>query len=267
MKHNKKKNIGIIFDLLLKEYVSCSDDSRKIIIENIILRFFNSSSLLLKEYTLYNVLSSVRGMNDRDSERFLSIIKEEYKKLDHEKNDKQLSLLKEELSSLFGKSFYDSFISNYKIYATIYGVLNETYENSIERFELENKVLDLMRGEDVQRKMYVLEHLDIIVYNQYVRKFNEKYKTLKESQIKLLNKYISCMNDDVDFVLEINEELKKCKNVLSEKIKTENDSLLVEKINKTLEEVKLFENKKKIIGEDFEFILGLQEICQMLETK
>lgn len=265
MKHNKKRNVGIIFDLLLKEYVSSNEDSKKNLIENIILKFFKENSILLKEYTFYNVLSSMRGMNERDSERYLTIIKEEHKKIDKNLIEKNLNELKEEISKQFGKTFYNNFIPTYKVYATIYGILNETTENSIEKFELENKILDLMRGQDEQKKSYIVEHLDIITYNQYVKKFNEKYTELSESQKNLLQKYIHSIDNDVDFILTINEELHQCKNILNESLKKEKDPELVEKINKTLSEIKEFNTKTKIVNEDFEFILNLQEVCSLLK--
>jgi len=271
MKHNKKRNVGIIFDLLLKEYISSNDDSKKSLIEGIILKFFKANSILLKEYTFYNVLSSIRGMNERDSERYLSIIKEEFKKIDKTSSEKSLNDLREEISKQFGKSFYDNFIPTYKVYATIYGILNETSQNSIEKFELENKILDLMRTQqEEQKKAYILEHLDIITYNQYCKKFNEKYTNLSEGQKNLLQKYIHAMDNDIDFVLVLNEELHQCKKVLNERLAVEKDPILVEKINKTLDEIKNFGSKNKIINEDFEFVLNLQDVCNVLkesETK
>lgn len=261
MKHNKKKNIGIIFDLLLKEYYSCSDDNKKIIIESIIFKYFNSKSILLKEYNCYNVLSSVRGMNERDSERYLNIIKEEYKNLNHEENEKQLSLLKEDISKHLGKEFYDNFTTSYKVYATIYGVLNETCENSLEKFELENKILDLMRSEDVKKTNYIVEHSDILTYNTYCKKFNSKYLSLNENQKLLFEKFIKSIDDDVDFTLTLNEELHNCKKILEERIKIEKDSKLIERINETLKEITNFNSKNKITNEDFEFVLNLQEVC------
>lgn len=266
MKHNKKRNVGVIFDLLLKECISSTDESRKNLAEEIILKYFNTNSILLKEYMFYNVLSSVRGMSERDSERYLSIIKEEFNKLDKQVVENKLLQLKEEISKNFGKSFYDSFIPTYKVYATIYGILNETSENSIEKFQLENKILDLMQGHDEHKKTYILEHLDIITYNQYVKKFNEKYIDLSPEQKSLLEKYIHSINNDVDFVITLNEELGRCRSLLEKRSSVEKDNSLLEKINKTLNELKQFGNKKKITNEDFEFILNLQEVCNLLEN-
>ncbi len=259
MKHNKKKNIAIIFDLLLKEYYSENDINRKTLLESIIFKYFNKNSVLLKEYNLYNVLSSIRGMNEKDSERYLSNIKEEFNKLDRQNIEKNINLLKEDISKNLGKEFYDKFTPNYKVYATIFGLLNETYETAHEKFELENKILDLMRMQEIQPKAYILEHSDIIIYNQYCKKFNEKYSTLLECQKKLIYEFIN--SENVDLMITLNEELSNCKNILIEFKKQQKDSKVLEKINLTLEQINEFKNKKQLIEEDFEFILELQEVC------
>lgn len=265
MKHNKKRNIGIIFDLLLKEYFSNSKDN-KIKSENIILKYFNPSSILLKEYNLYNILSSIRGMGERDSERYLTHIKHEFNNLDKVLVDEQLKLLKEDINKNFSREFYNNFIENYKVHATIYGILNETSESSIEKFELENKVLDLMRSQD-DKKSFILEHSDTIVYNQYCKKFNEKYTGLNENQKNLMDKYIKSIDNDIDFVLSLNEELMNAKDILTERLKTEKSTRLKEKITDTLSQINEFKKIKKISDKDFEFVLELQNVIEHLKEK
>ena len=68
-----------------------------------------------------------------------------------------------------------------------------------------------------EEKISDIQPIDNIVYNVFVKKFNEKYDTLLEEQRDILYKYIFSFADDgYGLKLSINEEISRMKNIIKD---------------------------------------------------
>jgi len=265
MKHNKKKNIAIIFDILLLEQarykiLQNSEDYNKI--ELILKKHFHENSSLLKEYSFFNILSTLNTSGDQSkATKILQEVKNSYKNLDKDLIEKDLTLLKEDISHNLESNFYENFVNNYKIYATIYNILNECISDPLQRIKLEDKIVDNMLLEDKSESPDYLLDSSTISYNKEYIKFSNKTINLLPEQKTFLNKYINTYTNDFDFFIYLNEEVRRCKEIIDvnkSKIDSEEvKNILMEKINN-------LPKKHKLGKEDLEFILEIQTLASKL---
>jgi hypothetical protein len=265
MKHNKKKNIAIIFDILLLEYAKCkmqNESEKMVIIENILKNHFSKSSVLLKEYSFYNILSTIDiKMNKDKAYHIFNEVKSQFDKMDKVLLSESLDNLKNDINAAFDKDFYENFVNNYKIYATIYNVLHESNNDTYSKIKLQDKIINNMLLENKSDSNDYLFDVNTIRYNKEFEKFEEKVKDLLPEQKTFLFKYINAHANDFDFLVYLNEEVSRCKNIINENknkfIDEEEYKIISEKIHKI--PMKNFINK-----EDLTFVLELQQLVNYI---
>jgi len=131
--HNKKRNVGIIYELLLRNVSdSLIEGNTKKAQDalNIIQKRFDKNTELYKEFRLFNALAKSTVSNSAIAAAILNEAKNaarksNYKNLSYEKS----MLIKDINHNLYDESFYRRRIPEYKIYATIQTLLNDWREN------------------------------------------------------------------------------------------------------------------------------------------
>ena len=82
IKHNKIKNVGVLFELLTRQITSDTvnglDNSPAI---SIVKEFFNKNTYLLKEYNLYKALQHQKYKKESSADRFIDLVIKEHGKL------------------------------------------------------------------------------------------------------------------------------------------------------------------------------------------
>ena len=108
-----------------------------------------------------------------------------------------------------------------------------------------------------------MEPVDNLVYNVFVKKFNEKYDTLLEEQRDVLYKYIFSFADDgYGLKIALNEEISRMKKLISGEKK--NIPELKEKFESVEELLSSF-SKKQIDDNMVLKVLQTQGFCKELE--
>jgi hypothetical protein len=115
---------------------------------------------------------------------------------------------------------------------------------------LENQIIDYMMTE-AESKQEMLP-IDNLVYNSFVKKFNEKYgEDLLNEQKELLMHYItSFVDNSIELKIFLNEEIGRLKQRLEDAKETEEiktDKMMVEKTDNII--VKLNNYSKEVISE------------------
>ena len=96
VKHNKKRNVGIIYELLVSNmanFLLIDDRSRANKIKEIIESHFHSSTELFKEYRVFKALTKNDYDNDYHAISILSEVKKDFKNINKKKLDYQKSKL------------------------------------------------------------------------------------------------------------------------------------------------------------------------------
>ncbi len=209
IKHNKLRNTGILFELLVRQITSdVMENKKEGVAVKLMREFFNTKKELGKELMLYRAFFNVQNLSEQKAFQLLKLVTEQRKNLDQTALDTQKYLLIKEIKKNFDlKEFFAARIPSYKIYASIYknfdaatNGINDT--TTIE--ELANSqftIVEHLSGKAPSKEIREHNELSKIIRSQdddirflsykiLIERFNEKYKGLDESQKKLLQEYI-----------------------------------------------------------------------------
>ena len=127
--HNKKRNIGIIYELLLRSISSSLIANEKDRAEKalkIIENRFDKSTEVYKEFRLFNALANSSVSDSSVVAAILTEARQACERCNVEKLDKEKSILIRDINyNLKDENFYFRRIPEYKSYATIQTLLND----------------------------------------------------------------------------------------------------------------------------------------------
>ncbi len=257
LKHSKYKNTGILFEMLVRKLTSETLSSNKSVTVDIIKKYFGRNTELSKELQLYNALLKEQFRSEAQGLDYIRTIKQTYGKLNQGILKRQKYNLVKEISEKF--VFTDMakiHIPNYKELASIY-MLFEYKETDNPKQLLECKNVILSNGIIVEKKKItkdpVIESFEsqpkeirLVAYKLLVDKFNNKYSSLNESQKRLLNKYITNVNDTAELKKYIQVIIPEIKSQLAVQAKLVSDKATKIKVQKLSEMLCTVENMKTI---------------------
>jgi hypothetical protein len=270
-KHNKKRNVGLIHEQLVRRASELTVEGR---IEetngviDVMVRHFGQDSELLKEYKLFGALLHARA-DCRDTARRII---EESKRLSAKHDARKLDVEKSKLIGDINRNvkqegFYDQHVPNYKLFATVQTLLNEwrganrldaaklvAYERSLEDH--------LMRDEDIE-PLIKKENADPLVLNLMIKKFNSKYGSVLNEDQKAILECKLAGNDQllIATMQEIKNRVNRNLNAFFEGC---SNSVLFSKKNDVMLTVEQFEplNDNESLGKALVLANLLQEITQ-----
>jgi hypothetical protein len=120
-KHNKKRNVGLTYEFLVRQMIEGllrEDSSIADKALSIIRRRFKNGTHIYKEWRLMNAIVKTTGVNETVANAIIRETRDAVRKYDRVQLDKEKSLLIKELNHTFGYEFYDKVVPNYKLYAT-----------------------------------------------------------------------------------------------------------------------------------------------------
>tara|TARA_R110000824_G_scaffold196144_3_gene379250 strand:- start:3496 stop:4353 length:858 start_codon:yes stop_codon:yes gene_type:complete len=264
MKHNKKYNIGVIFELLSKQVAAGIINEQPKISKKastLINKYFSMDGLLHEELLLFNILL----YNQADSHRVASKLLEGTLMSSQAMKESELIKVKEtlikDISELFDEqTFFKTKIPNYKVYASIQQLLDlsrkkQSSRKITEKIILEETVIDhLLNNTEVQRAKEQYEKnnkqpVDNFTMQLVLEKFNQKYdKQFNPEQKTLLRSFIN--NDLKGFETSAGKEIHRVDDVLEKAIVECQDSLLRIKLQdakKILNEIKILEPSEEVL--------------------
>ena len=251
--HNKKRNIGIIYDQMIsalcESYIDKDVDSTKKMLK-IIKESFKKGTQLQKELQFFNSFLKMKGLPENLSS---DIIREAKSACKSHFNQKDLDLEKSKLIKLlnytFGKGkIFERKVKNYTMYATIQTLLNEWRSedsnfSEVVKYEIKlNEWLTSPAEVIVEDNSY--DNIDNITLKIMSEKFNKKYNNLNEDQSFLINNYIKSKNNNDEQIIESFKEIKEESLDLLEQYKTRCDSQYV------LEKYETIKNNIKSLNEN-----------------
>ena len=138
-KHSKYKNTGILFELLTRQLTSDTIAGNKPKSLDILKKYFNSKTELLKEYKIYHAIATQKYNSESKANILIDTLIEAYKKLSKNKlRREKYNLIKEIKNTYNVTNFFNSKINNYKIMASIFNLIEnkEATPNSIIKSKL-----------------------------------------------------------------------------------------------------------------------------------
>ena len=206
--HNKKRNVGIIYEQLMTTISRSlveNDKKTALTAKNLIKRFFHPGTQLYREHRLFNALAVTRLLDGSLASRIMEEAKIASREHNFNQLDREKSRLIREINRQFGRGFYGQRVKNYADYANIQNLLNEwrSYGKAdmTRLAECETKVHKmLLRPEDVSvLEEQVNPEINNLVVQIMTEKFNKRFgNSLTQDQKTLIKEYVFSQNGDTN---------------------------------------------------------------------
>lgn len=284
IKHNKIKNTGILFELLVRKVASDVLDGKSDSFAVKIMReHFHSKSELGKELQLYRSFFNTPKLSETKAFNMLDLVLERRRSLNEKLLAAQKFLLIKELKENCDlKTFMAGRVPSYKVYASIYKL-----------FEAVKSIESLMEiNEVISSRFVIVEHLQgalkeetVIKENNYteiikqqpeeirhlsykflLERFNEKYSNFSEKQKGLLREYINNGTNVDKFTKYVSLEAKTlAQQIKKNSSKIKNDITRI-KLNEVMSQLNSIQSKSSVKENNITALLIAYEISHELDS-
>ena len=262
IKHSKYKNTGILFELLVRQITADTlkgGDSPAI---DILKKYFVKSELS-REYKLYESILKSKVLSESHANVYIETTISNSKHLNRSILKKQKYNLINEIKQNYDlATFFGSKLSNYKVLASIYTLMESNNTTSPDNKQLINNKINLLEhltkkeSNLLESKETVLQEFSTydkdvrsLTYRILLEKFNEKYDSLSLDQKQVLKEYINSVDSTPGLRKFYNTKISELKNKLlegSKNIKDKATKIKIVEISKMLIEL----DKTSKVGDD-----------------
>ena len=224
VKHSKYKNTGILFELLTRQLTSDTIAGNHPKSLSFLKKHFNSKTELLKEYKIYHALSTKKYKKDSQATILINTLIESHEKLNKSQlNREKYNLIKEIKDNYDINNFFKSKITNYKVMASVFNLLENKNDTPLSIVDSKVTLLEHITEKPIKlKKGSVLENFDkqdkntkLLTYKVLLEKFNDKYSGLEDNQKTLLKEYVNSVTDSPALKSYVNQEIKEVKKIIS----------------------------------------------------
>jgi len=206
--HNKKRNVGIIYEQLLAmaaKGIVENDTKLANKAQKIIKRFYKGETEIYREHRLFTAMIEPQIADGSLATKILGEAKKAARTHNVQRLEREKSRLIKEINYSFGKGFYSQKVKNYTDFATVQTLLNDWRAGKQADFNrvtlFENKAHSILMAPKSVTTLSE-EHtkeVDNLVVKVMTEKFNDKYsKQLTEVQQMLIKEYVFSENGDTE---------------------------------------------------------------------
>ena len=276
VKHSKYKNTGILFELLTRQLTSDTIAGNNPKSLDFLKKHFNSKTELLKEYKIYHTLATQKYSKDSQATMLIEELIKAHEKLNKSQlRREKYNLIKEIKENYDVNNFFKSKITNYKIMASIYNLLENKEATPLSIVNSKVTLLEHITEKPVNnvKKNVVLENYHkqdknsrLLTYKVLLEKFNDKYSCLEDNQKTLLKEYVNSISNSPALKSYINQEIKEVKKGLTLYSKKVEDTAVVIKLNEIKDMIKPLDKKSSIDDDNVINLLNYYELLNELKT-
>jgi len=277
VKHSKYKNTGILFELLTRQLTAdtiAGDNPRAL---SIIKKYFSGDSSLLKEYKIYHTFISQKYKEDNKATMLIDTLIEAHGKLNKSQlRREKYNLIKEIKETYDINDFFKAKISNYKVMASIFNLLENKNASPLSIVDSKVTLLEHINGttlknkpkKDIVMEDYIKYDKDtrLLTYKVLLEKFNDKYSGLQDNQKTLLKEYVNSVTNSPALKTFINQEIKEVKNALTEFSEKVEDRAVAVKLVETKNMIKPLCKKSSVNDDNVINLLNYYELVNELKT-
>ena len=275
VKHSKYKNTGILFELLTRQLTADTivDNNPKAL--SIIKKYFSGNSNLLKEYKIYHTLATKKYNKDSQATMLIEELIKAHKRLNKSQlRREKYNLIKEIKENYDINNFFNSKITNYKILASIYNILENKKATTLSIVNSKTTILEhITEKPSKTKKNTVLENFNkqdknsrLLTYKVLLEKFNDKYSGLQDNQKTLLKEYVNSVTNSPALKSYINQEIKTVKRDITKYSKKVEDKAIAIKLNETKTMIKPLCKKSFVNDDNVINLLNYYELVNELKT-
>ena len=255
IKHSKFKNTAMLFELLTRQITSDIISSNESVAIQILKKYFNKNTELIKEYKLYKTLCDEKLKSETKANMLIEAVLKARRGLNrHKLQSEKYELIKSIKENFDIDVFFQTKVQNYKLLASLYKVFEyNELDNPVEITKsritiLENitsKLNTSVMTEDVAIAQEPKE-VRLMAYKYLVEKFNAKYSNLSESQKVLLREYIENVSNTNNLKSLVQTEAVTIKRLFTKNMHRVKDKSLKIKLQEVAGLLDEYENIKKV---------------------
>lgn len=278
IKHNKYKNTGILFELLVRKITSDTMSNGNSKAATLVKKYFTKSELA-NENKLYQTVNNSISLSESKAETVISTILEMSRKLDRDKLAKEkYNLIKEIKENFDLNDFFQAKIKNYKLLASTYTLFESVNVKGFGNPEV-----------IINSKVTILEHITsspdtkmsltplveelmgldkgtrALAYKIMLEKYNEKFDGLNGEQKLILKEYINSIADAPKLKEFLNTKFKGISESLKKNVSKVDDPALKIKIKEVINLIDPIVESKKLRDEHVVALLQYVELSQEVD--
>jgi hypothetical protein len=279
IKHNKYKNTGILFELLVRKITADTLSSGNSKAASLVKKYFTKSELA-NENKLYQTINQSISLSEGKAESVLSTVLDLSRKLDKEALSKEKYNLIREIKENFDMNdFFGAKIKNYKLLASTY-VLLESHNNK--KFANPESI--------ITSKITILEHITsnpdtkmslsplveelmsldkgtrALTYKIMLEKYNTKFDGLSKEQKEVLKEYINSATDAPKLKEFLNSKFKSISITLKENVDKIEEPALKIKIQEVINLIEPILETRKLKDDHLVALLQYLDLSNEIET-
>ena len=277
VKHSKYKNTGILFELLTRQLTTDTIAGSKPKSLSIIQKYFSGNSALLKEYKIYQTFISKKFKEDANATLLINTLIEAHGKLNKgQLRREKYNLIKEIKDTYDINNFFKAKISNYKIMASIFNLIENKDASPLSIVNSKVTLLEHITGKTLEnkpKKDVVMEDYAkydkdtrLLTYKVLLEKFNDKYSSLGINQKNLLKEYVNSVTNSPALKSFINKEIKTVKKIITGYSKKVEDKAVAIKLTETRDMIKTLCKKSSVNDDNVINLLNYYELVNELKT-
>ena len=275
VKHSKYKNTGILFELLTRQLTSDTITGTQSKSLSFLKKHFNKKTELLKEYKIYHTLATQKYNKDSQATMLINTLLEAHGKLNKSQlRREKYNLIKEIKESYNVNDFFKAKITDYKIMASIFNLLENKNASPISIVNSKTTLLEhITIKPTVIKKDTILENYSkqdkdtrLLTYKVLLEKFNNKYSGLQDNQQTLLKEYVNSVTNSPALKSYINQEIKEVKKNLTKYSKKVEDKAVAIKLTETKGMIKPLCKKTSVNDDNVINLLNYYELVNELKT-
>tara|TARA_R110002012_G_scaffold84661_2_gene211543 strand:- start:90 stop:932 length:843 start_codon:yes stop_codon:yes gene_type:complete len=275
VKHSKYKNTGILFELLTRQLTSDTIAGNQPKSLSFLKKHFNSKTEILKEYKIYHTLATKKYNKDSQATMLIEELVKAHDKLNKSQlRREKYNLIKEIKDTYNVNDFFKAKITDYKIMASIFNLLENRNATALSIVNSKVTLLEHITGKQPKiKKNTLLENFNkqdsdtrLLTYKVLLEKFNNKYSGLQDNQKTLLKEYVNSVTNSPALKSYINQEIKEVKKDLTRYSKKVEDKAVAIKLNETKGMIKPLCKKTSINDGNVINLLNYYELVNELKT-
>lgn len=279
-KHNKKRNVGIIYELLVNHITRSIIEGDNLSAKKatkIIEKRFCKGTEIYKEFRLFNALANSTVSDTHIVASILSEAKRAARNINKQKLEEEKSALIRDINyTISKKDFFYQTIPNYRSMGSIQIALNEWRKDSPDLgllIEFEKKIGENLLSEKIQITSEDIEkdinasQSDKLVFKLMTEKINQKYSHLSREEREIISHYAFYGTQDEDYLKKyLYEKKKSAINLLEDFEDRENNTILIEKVDKVRDAINML-NENEIDDQSIVKFLTITKLIQELKNK
>jgi hypothetical protein len=279
IKHNKFKNSGILFELLVRQITNDTLSSKDSPAVDILKKYFVKSELG-REYKLYDTLFKSTQLSETKANIIIEEVLKSSRRLNRTALKKEKYNLINEIKKYYNlEEFFKSKLPNYKSQASLYTLI-EIYntQDLVDPNQIISNKMTLLETlttqpiTETEVRENVLEEfkkydkdLRILTYQVLLEKFNGKYGSLNDNQKLVLREFINAVDNNTRLREFYNAKVKDVKVQLTELNKLTPNKVTKIKLNEVISLITEIDKSSKISNDDIVNLLQYYSLVEELK--